>query len=1564
MKKIVLLTLASVFLFSVNAQTFNKTIGIEGLGLANECQTIQTLDGGFASIANISNDILLVKTNSVGDTLWTKIYGGTGQDIGSRLIQTSTGDLYIGGYTSSFSLTGNYFIKTNSAGTILWSKVFTPGTLNSLVDMNITGDDGFIMLNSISHNFVFTKVSPTGTIEFSTMVLGSAYDVPYAVIQVSDGGYLGVGTTDSYAPGGGYDAYLVKLDAAGALSWEKTHGGAGSDVLYDVLETSSGRFVMTGYTTSAGEGESDIYFLETYNTGALYIDRVIGRSFGNDFGFSIKNSGTNYYILGSSKNEEGDFKTCFLKLPSGTSVSWAKIFNTSNYNNPKIQLCLNTDDSFCFSVPNMKYSPSSHTEINVIKTDADGNSGACDDELKYFAVMNPTFPTGSGGSTTAGYNFTNTTVTTEYRTNSFYHIVDNECNPNKYQKTIAYDGLDCSHTNIFQTTDNGYLMSTEPWDNDLVQSNQSIVKLNYDGEVQWSKKYTWDYLNSLGDVIQTSDGGYLVTGYTTPDEDSDDRGFVTKVNNTGEVQWSKRYGGTVNNEDITVALELRNSTYLFGGKTDNYGYGVDDFYIINTDASGNQLWSKTYGELGYQEIQDMIQTYDGGFLIAGLNGQSGAGSYDIQLTKTDASGNITWSRIIGTSGLEFVRSIIQTNDGGYLMSGKSGLYAFISKLTSTGTISWTKTYSVISDGNMVIQDNYGYLLAGFITNVAKDGFLSKFDFSGNLLWTKAYGSTSDDIFNAVDKVNDGGYILSGFTYNFTDNFNKSYIVKTDENGHSSDCHESDLSLTVSNLTFTNSALSCSTTSNNGTASAISVIVSNPSNTVENIIPDLSYLADNVNCFGGNDGSINVTVDGGGLPINYSWSTGYSGQDLSGLAQGTYSLTIIDDYGCVLSETVEITQPTLLTASTSSTNVTCHGGTNGTGTVAPMGGTPPYSYYWSNGGVTSTITNLYPATFFINVVDANGCAAATNSITISQPQLMSASVTGTDVTCYGDSDGDADLSLTGGTSPYSYTWTGGFITQDLSNVPAGTYFVTVTDACSDHVYQTVTLVQPDQLEVSPLSYDVSCYGGTDGQAGVIISGGKSPYNYLWSTGASTSTISSLSQGSYMVTVGDACSDQVIENVTVFQPEILDASVIGTDVSCYGYGDGYATVNATGGTIPYLYSWSNGQHTQTAVGLFPATYIINVVDANGCLSSDIVSIGQPSEIELNINSQNASCGNENGEISVDVSGGNTPYSYLWSNGAEDEIITGISEGTYSLTVTDFNGCQQYDAVNISVAAITVPVCIVTVDPESGRNLVVWEKTTDQQIAYYNVYKQSYTGEFDYLASIDYDSQSICLDGTSDPQIHSDKYKITVVDTCGNESAHSSHHKTLHLNVSPATMSSGYALTWGHYEGFPFTTYRIFRGTNPSNLVQIDSIAYDIGTFTYTDVTAASGIQYFYQVAAVKPGESCLGSKDISGPYSQSVSNLEDNGISVGINSNEIIEERVVLYPNPFRDEAKVEFNNSNNTTYQVSIYEVSGKIVRKFNVNNSEFSISKTELAPGYYSLEISGEKVFRTRFVIQ
>lgn len=473
---------------------------------------------------------------------------------------------------------------------------------------------------------------------------------------------------------------------------------------------------------------------------------------------------------------------------------------------------------------------------------------------------------------------------------------------------------------------------------------------------------------------------------------------------------------------------------------------------------------------------------------------------------------------------------------------------------------------------------------------------------------------------------------------------------------------------------------------------------------------LTTTQSNVQCFGGSNGSIDLTPSGGTPVYYYTWNNGATTQDLSGLAIGTYTVTVHDANGitggCAATTSITISQPTTpLSLTSTQVNVSCNGGSNGAINLTPSGGTPNYSYLWNNGATSEDITGLTVGTYTVTVNDANGSSggcSATTSIIITQPATAVAlSTTQTNVLCYGGSTGAIDLSVIGGTAPYSYSWSNGLTTQDISGLTAGTYAVNVTDAAGNSggcfATLSVTIGQPlTPVSATATTVDVACYGGSSGSVNLTPSGGTAPYFYSWSNGAATEDLTALAAGTYTVIVTDgagnvgACSATI--NVTIGQPA-LPVSIISspTNVLCYGGSNGAISVIASGGTPTYNYLWSNGATTSTISGLTAGTYSVTVTDNNGttggCMTTQTLTITQPSLITSSISPSlytggfNLSGCLPDGSADLTVSGGNPGYTYSWSNGNVSQDINNLTAGTYTVTITDANGCQSSNSVTLT-------------------------------------------------------------------------------------------------------------------------------------------------------------------------------------------------------------------------------------------------------------------------------------------
>ena len=438
---------------------------------------------------------------------------------------------------------------------------------------------------------------------------------------------------------------------------------------------------------------------------------------------------------------------------------------------------------------------------------------------------------------------------------------------------------------------------------------------------------------------------------------------------------------------------------------------------------------------------------------------------------------------------------------------------------------------------------------------------------------------------------------------------------------------------------------------------------------------VSATSTHVSCFGGNNGSTNVTTSGGTTGYVFNWNNGVTTEDLNTIVAGSYTLTVTDNNNCTATRNVVITQPNLLSTTISSNNILCNSASTGTVDLMVNGGTIPYNYNWSNAATTEDLSTLSAGGYSVTVTDANNCSA-TNSTTLTQPSALVVSETHLDVLCNGAATGMIDITATGGTGNLSYNWSNGDNAQDISGVFAGNYTVTVSDANTCSVTQNITIQQPTSFIIGLQYNNVACNGGVDGNINLSISGGTPPYTFDWNNEANTEDLTNIAAGNYFVIINDVNNCVANANTTITQPNILSLTFTQTNLSCFNDNKGSIDINTEGGSFPFSYNWNDGTNTQDRNNLKAGTYDVTVTDANACqeVIQGIV-ITNPSEITVNLQITDIDCGSTNkGNILTQVIGGAGNYSFNWSNGSTANQITNQPTGSYSLTVADANGCTQ--------------------------------------------------------------------------------------------------------------------------------------------------------------------------------------------------------------------------------------------------------------------------------------------------
>lgn len=760
------------------------------------------------------------------------------------------------------------------------------------------------------------------------------------------------------------------------------------------------------------------------------------------------------------------------------------------------------------------------------------------------------------------------------------------------------------------------------------------------------------------------------------------------------------------------------------------------------------------------------------------------------------------------------------------------------------------------------------------------------------------------------------------------------------------------------------------------------------------------------CGGSPNAAIYLEISGGEEPYSFLWNTGDTTQNLENIYAGEYEVTVYDALQDSISKTINIESPDPLQITNDSVTHTSCNQNNGSVELSVNGGTPPYTYTWSNNDTTQDIAHLAAGNYTVTITDNNQCSVS-KTYTVHENNSLQATLSSSILECYEEGEGTINLSVSGGTPPYTYAWSNGDTTQNLTNAGSGRHSVTITDAAG------CTLEKSHYISIRSIYFladtePPSCNSDSNGSIDLSAYYGTEPYTYTWPDGSHESSRSDLEAGWYYITLEDDSGCTASRNIYLDNPNPVTISHSISYTAC-GDSETEAVIEPviSGGTEPYSYEWSNGDTTETLYASEEGSYTITVTDANGCSNTHTVSVSFPeSNLSLSATLTHITCQNEQGSIHLHVNGGNSPYDYNWSNGAQTQDIESLSAGTYSVTVEDANGCAIQDTFHIEdqrtevVASVndeyTNPECSSSDNHISasieGADYINWQISGDWQITSETDTAITYSTGADTLITlslyaeneqgcISEDSITLSCNTTnpedttdvSDPTDSTDEEEETCTNNCFHtrithveETAGSCYDISLEIshdgNCPYALSHYNVALPCGEVTevsnsgNWPVE----MNTTDPTTGVygfKVDDIE---GSFGQTSTDNTINVTYTFCPEDTSCLNEHLENLEVAYKAGQCVyhENAEEDAAIIAQNTNEQQETAINVYPNPFTENATFSFHVQENTYVKVEIFNMQGsKVLELFEGKAEagtiyEFPLNSEKLNDEFYIYQLT------------
>ena len=1067
-----------------------------------------------------------------------------------------------------------------------------------------------------------------------------------SALQTSDQGYLMTGTGIGL---GAFSIDLVKTDTAGTVEWSKEYHSGNLLLPYSdaysvskLIQTSDGGYLL------CGSRESNFFLLKVDVNGNISWAKDYNKA-NEDYLNSVKQTSDGGYVaVGSTRLSSNDSLDAYiLKVDASGNFQWGATWKNNLVNSDDVFYDVEEDPGngyIAVGYLSEVYNSGNDTTLDVlvIKTDNNGNLiygkalGEDDDsEVGYSILRDGT-----------DFYVTGYTEKNAVGTDAFFLKMDNSATAS-FTRTYNYGLTDIGNKVIKQTNGNFAIFGT-----DAFNFNVFMLNVNSSGTFLSGLEYTDNASFAITvDGQQTADGGFMIATMA-----GNYNYYLIKTNSLGI---SNCHETNLSLSTTTLSLPLTNcdNAYTTGGSGGSPSVSVDNFTIDTTIVECIEVPCDT----------PTVTVNPTSATICDNENQTITAS-------SPTATSYSWST--GQSGSNINVSPNSTTT--YTVTAYNGICP---SYPADVTINVNASPNLSISGDTTICE-------GKYTTLTASG-------ANTYSWSTGASSATVTVFPTSDST----FTVIGYNTNCSDTLSQLVTVGENPNiaitGDTIICLGQTTILTASSNNGGNDfSWSSGDNSPTTTVSPVTspttywVTVTNTTNTCYdsldidvyvNQLPTISFTGDTSLCIG--DSTI-ITASGGD---NYSWNTGsiYDTINVSPSANTQYIVSVTDTATtCSNSDTVNVYVHPLPTATAFGDTTICEN------LPAPLNATGGTTYTWSPANSLSdanipnpTATPSTSTTYYVTVTSVYNCHDIDSvRVNINQaPQFTSSSDS---TNCYGDANGSASINISQPQN-YTYLWSTGDTTTSISNLTAGNYTITVTDTIGCYATETITVYQPDQLTDSIIVSNISCYGDTNGQIMLSVTGGTIPYNFTWSNSQTTQNINNLSAGFYNVTIIDKNGCHITSsNISVAEPSEINLSTYSTDLLCYDDTTSTININANGGTGDFTY-YVNGLLTAYQVNnLGAGTYYIEVRDSNNCPEYDTVTISQPTQISA---TDSIYYQNFGGNIVVNASGGTGTYAYLWSTGEKQNQINNLSSGTYTITITDANNCEFTADYNIDIPLI---------------------------------------------------------------------------------------------------------------------------------------------------------------------------------------------------------------------------------------------------------------------------------------